>query len=194
MGTPVFLHNDEHFIYCYSKFMSEHRDNTENTGMGLVYSGHAPLEWTVSSRNLTGAQLVENEKCLRIILALSEYPAEPSEELAALERKVDITLEMVAELLRANLNLPEPVAFDIGAHDLAWDSSEPLPATGEKVDVALYLHDLYPRPLRLKGVVKSSQASRCTVALREQSEDIQLLQEKFIFLHHRRQIHQQRHT
>jgi len=169
-------------------------DSNDDTSMGLVYNGHAPLGWSSSTGNLTGQNFLDNEKCLRIILALSEYPTEPSEELAALERKVDITLEMVAELLRANMNLPDPVAFNLGASQLSWESSGSLPAGGEVIDVAIYLHDLYPRPLRLKGSVKSKQDGRCTIALNEQSEEIQQLLEKFIFLHHRRQIHQQRHA
>ena len=174
--------------------MSDHVDNTAEADMGVVYSGRIPLEWTVSTGNLSIKTLIENEKCLRIILALSEYPTEPSEELAAMERKIDITLEMVAELLRGSLDIPAYAVVDLGARELAWSSSEPLPAVGEKVDVAVYLHDLYPRPLRLKGAVKSAYEGRCVVTLVEQSEDVQHLIEKFIFLHHRRQIHQQRRS
>jgi len=174
--------------------MSENIEHPADAGLGIVYSGRVPLEWTVSTGNMSIKTLVENEKCLRTILALSEYPAEPSEELAAMERKVDITLEMVAELLRSSLDIPAYAVVDMGAREFAWSSPEPLPSPGEKVDVAVYLHDLYPRPLRLKGTVKSAQEGRCVVSMNEQSEEVQHLIEKFIFLHHRRQVHQQRRT
>ena len=174
--------------------MREHQDNNDEFGMGIVFTGRIPLEWHTSSDKLSAKALSDNEKCLRIILALSEYPTEPSEELAALERKVDITLEMVAELLRSNLDISEPVDIHLGAHELAWRSPLNLPAVGEAIELAIYLHDLYPRPLRLKGKVKASNGESCHVSLEEQSEEVQQLLEKYIFLHHRRQIHQQRHS
>lgn len=169
--------------------------STDNAGFGkaLTYTANVPLAWSVTDRQDAGALSLLNEQRLRTILNLSEYHGQDvSEEFALLERKVDITLEMVATLLRTSVDMPETKFVQLGAHELQWQETGQLPVQGTRLDVAVYLHDCYPKPLILPGTLDSVIAQTCKVSLVPQSDDVQQLLEKFIFLHHRRAIAQSR--
>jgi len=172
--------------------MSNQADEMDDFGDALAYKAHVPLEWLAvedSSPPILGSA---NEQCLQSILNLSEYHIlEHSEEttaIAMMERKLDITLQMVSELLRATLKMPSIKSVRMGAHEVSWQETSALPELNTLVDLAIYLHDLYPKPLMLRGQVKSVKSQQCVVALEAQSEEVQQLLEKLIFLHHRRSI------
>jgi len=168
--------------------MSEPADNND-FGIALTYSARAPLTWNATELPVTAAIDSKNEQSLRTILNLSEHHNnDVGEEFAALERKVDITLEMVASLLRASIDMPSEKEFQLGAHEIRWQQTSALPSPGEKLNVIIYLHELYPMPLTLAGQVRAVTQQECVVQLATQTPDVQQLLEKFIFLHHRRSI------
>jgi len=154
----------------------------------LVYSVNAPLKWQraqVPAKDLDA----DNEQCLRTLLSLSEHHnVDVDEAFTALERKVVITLEMVAMLLKANIDMPSSKALSLGAHEISWQQTNDLHELDAKIEVVMYLHDLYPKPLVLSGQVKLANVKDCRVALSEHSDEVQQFLEKFIFLHHRRAI------
>ena len=171
-------------------------DSSDNEGLGkaLSYSARAPLMWRVVDDVATADFDADNELSLRTILNLSEYhSADVAEEFAALERKVDITLEMVASLLRAATDMPEAKEFRLGAHELSWQQADALPELGTQLNIIIYLHELYSKPITLAGRVKSTTAKECVVERAAQSSEVQQLLENFIFLHHRRAIAQSKH-
>ncbi len=169
--------------------MIEHPKEESDFGKALTYSATAPLEWAHIDNTTEVDE--ENEQCLRTILSLSErHSVDVAEEIAAIERKVDITLEMVAMLLRNSIDMPATKPFQLGAHEISWQHASVLPEIGTQLVIIIYLHDLYPKPLRLTGVVTSLVGQECFVDLDAQSPDVQQLLEKFIFLHHRRAIAQ----
>ena len=175
--------------------MIESSQDDNDFGTALTYSARAPLAWVFTEDASPERFDTENEQCLRTILNLSEHHTiDVTEELAAIERKVDITLEMVAMLLKESIDMPVAKAFTLGAHEITWQPLAPLPELGVNLDIAVYLHDLYPKPLMLTGQVKSINEDRCTVALMPKSTEVQQLLEKFIFLHHRRAIAQAKNT
>jgi len=164
----------------------------DDFGDALAYKAQVPLEWTVVDDSSPSISDIANEQCLQNILNLSEHHIpENSEEttaLAMMERKLDITLQMVSELLRTTLNIPSIKSVRMGAHEVSWQETAALPELDTMVNLVVYLDDLYPKPLVLRGRVKSVESRQCVVTLDAQSEDVQQLLEKFIFLHHRRAI------
>jgi len=169
--------------------MDKSSDDTDDFGKALVYSTRAPLAWAEPGQSLSSKFDAENEQCLRVILNLSEHhTAEYTEDIAAIERKVDITMQMVAELLRASIDMPTSKDVCLGAREITWQEDATCPSVGAYLDVAVYLHELYPKPLRLRGRLSSVKNNQCKIDLEPQSEEVQQLLEKFIFLHHRRAI------
>jgi len=172
--------------------MSEQTNDRDDFGDALAYKANVPLTWSESGDASLTSFSIENEQCLQLILNLSEHhSSEHSEELtaiSALERKVDLTLQMVSELLRATIEIPSSKAVRLGAHEISWNELSALPALNTQLDISIYLHDLYPKPLRLRGHVKSVVGQECIVELEPQADEFQQLLEKFIFLHHRRAI------
>lgn len=162
--------------------------------MGISFSMSAPLAWRPAETEPGAGQYVENEKLLRVILALDEYPAEHGEELAALDFKVNVVLELLADLLTRQLDLPPAVDLRLGATELIWAGVGELPAVGEHIELSIYLHRTFPRPLLLHGRVNDVQPGRCHVYLDTLPDSLQDMFEKFIFAHHRREVALARHT
>ena len=174
--------------------MNDRVTDIDDFGDGLAYQANLPLAWSESAAVPLETFSAENEQCLHVILNLSEHhTSEQNEEntaLSMIERKVDMTLQMVAELLRASTKMPNNKELRLGAHKISWFESGELPRPGAMLDIVIYLHDLYPKPVRLRGQVKTALSQQCVVSLEPQSEDVQQLLEKFIFLHHRRAVAQ----
>lgn len=178
--------------------MTNQTDEMDDFGEALAFVANVPLAWTESDGSTFAIRSAQNEQCLQVILNLSEYHvAELGEEMNALtviEKKVDITLQIVSELLRATIDMPSTKAIRLGARKISWHEPARPPELNTTLDLDIYLHDLYPKPFRLRGQVKSVSAQQCVVELESQSEDVQQLLEKFIFLHHRRAIAQSKKT
>jgi len=171
--------------------MNDTFDEENDFGIALSYSDRAPLSWKTVADASTADFDAENELSLRTILNLSEYhSSDVSEELAVLERKVDVTMEMVASLLRASIDMPETKEFRLGAHQISWRQTSSLPELDANLNVIIYLHELYPRPVTLTGRVIAVTDQECMVELAPQAGEVQQLLEKLIFLHHRRAIAQ----
>ncbi|MCK4742501.1 MAG: hypothetical protein KAT25_01640 [Sulfuriflexus sp.] len=172
--------------------MTNQTDERDDFGDALAYSANVPLAWKESESSPIDIFFELNEQCLQTVLNLSEYHVpENSEEptaISVIERKVDITLQMVSELLRTTVDMPSIKAIRLGAHEISWHEPASLPVLNAELDLEIYLHDLYPKPFRVRGQVKTINDQQCVVGLASQSDDIQQLLEKFIFLHHRRAI------
>lgn len=164
-----------------------------NLAMGISFSMSAPLAWRLGDGDISAQLYEENEMLLRVILALDEYPAEHSEELAALDFKVNIILELLGDLLTHQMDLPDAVALTMGGTELVWTGEGSLPATGEHIELLIYLHRTFPRPLILRGQVSDIQGDSCHVRLDPLPDALQEMFEKFIFAHHRREVAHARH-
>lgn len=175
-------------LSCYNDTMID----DDMLGTGLAYKARLPFSWMLAEPVLSGVH-EENEKNLRIILALSEYPPEHSEEFAALDFKINIVLELLADLVTHQRTLPPPAEVRLGADGLAWVSPDDnCPGVGDKITVSLYLNPGYPRPLVLQGTVENCADGRCQMIFSDQPDGVQVILEKYIFQQHRRQIAQAR--
>jgi len=175
---------------------------------GLVLRDVLPLGWEDADAGSRGelqiAQLNEaNESVLRVVALLEEHRSEAGEdhhggvstELARLDNKMNMLLDLVNRLLRFHISLPDSVPVVLGVTTLEWESKA-APQTGSSITVQLYLHPSYPIPLGLPATVHAVEGQkghqRVQVTFEGLSEPVRDGLEKLIFRHHRRAVAQAR--
>ncbi len=169
---------------------------------GLSFEASLPFAWRVLDAVPDAAHLAYwneyNEAALRSMAALDEYTNQPPEEyatqghdLARLEFKVNLMLDLIGQLLAQQMLLPETVWLKVGSRGIEWTSTQ-VPAAGEPLLLQLYLTPSYPRPLELPATVVKCDTltvgARCTAVFVGCSEIVQDWLEKLIFRHHRRRV------
>ena len=167
---------------------------------GLFCEINLPLEWIPVAESTAISPSLDraNQNCLRIILGLDDVVHETaddavdlSHDLQRLDFKVNILLELVAQLVTQNVHLPPSTELKLGPGVLQWLSVD-APTTGQTVQVKLYPDQRFPSPLVLSGTVVdvSAVGNRHQVQLEfdQQPELTQELLEKYIFRCHRRHI------
>ncbi len=180
--------------------------STSTLGRGVVYETRIPLTWKALKAMPDPSQLLSlndhNETVLRTVLSLEEIGTEHSEEgsgssqeLTRIEAKLNLTLNLVGQLLSAQSTIPPKVTATLSADSLEWSGGK-LPSEGQALLLEIYLHPSYPRPLRLVGMTSKGSAQEgaatCRVVFEGLSEAVQDVLEKLIFRHHRRAIAQAR--
>ncbi len=174
-------------------------------GEGLVYEDILPLRVCEVEAEIPAPRLLSiqesNEEILRIIAALDEHhhaegtdedAAHHSQDLVRIESKLDLLLDMVANMLSHQLAIPPELPVRLNAHAIQWRQAGPPPAEGRRVLLDLYLHRKYPRPLVLPGRVASVEQDQddylAVVRFEGMSEAVQNWLEKLIFRQHRRSV------
>lgn len=169
---------------------------------GLVYEGHLPLAWKPLSALPADTELAgleyANSEVLRTIFALESHVGELSEDtegkspdLARLDFKVNLLLDLVGQLLSKQLIIPDSRELTLMADGLCWQESD-VPPQDSLLRIELYLNLRYPRPLVLHGQVRETQDRRVAVEFCGQGESVREGLERFIFVHHRRAVAQSR--
>lgn len=169
---------------------------------GLVYQGSVALRWREAEGVADAeeeARLAEsNEHTLRVLLTLDgptpeagDESAELNQNLARLEFKLNLTLDMVGELLSYYHDTPAPVSVRLGAQGLAWKAGRALPAQQQGY-VEIYLNTRYPRPVilavRVQEVKKLPDGFEISALFGNIGAAVRELLQKIIFRHHRRSI------
>ncbi len=175
---------------------------TETTEFGgLFCEVNCPLDLSLikARGTITPSVDLANQNCLSVILGLDEAVHEHADEsleishdLQRLDFKVNVILELVAQLVSQNIELPPSADLKLGSHALQWISSE-LPAQlGQLLQVKLYLDKRFSFPLTLSGQVvdvrQVGNSNQVQLELDPQTEQTQELLEKYIFRCHRRHI------
>ena len=167
----------------------------------LAFQDVLPVLWRPSPGPLdadTAAGLADrNLQVLQAWDAMEEHgPVEKPDEntpyaadLMRLERKMNVLLDLVGQILAANRPRPIPAAVRFNALGAAWRGAPPLPEAGAQGVLEVYLHDCIAQPLRLAGrvtnVTPDGNVKARFVPLGEAVAD---LIEKMAFRRHRRQI------
>ncbi len=173
-------------------------------GEGLVYEDEVPLRLSELEAEIGPARLLSiqecNEEVLRAIAALDEHHGEGGEEdalhhgqdLARIESKLDLLLDMVSHMLAEQLSLPPAVPVRLSAVGIQWYQAGQLPPQGRRVLLDLYLHRKFLKPLVMPGQVVQVQTQdgggQVTVVFEDMPETVRNWLEKLIFRQHRRSI------
>ncbi len=173
------------------------------TESGLSYINVLPVEWyPLSSEqdDVIDRYLQSNESLLNAINDLEDHHVTESadehslvmQEVARLDRKLDLILDMLGSLLSQHQKIPPAVPVTLAIEQVQWESTEP-PEQKIHVEVRIYISQEYPMPLVISGYVTqvtAGSAGRSLVAV--QLDTLPDLVEnnlnKLIFRHHRRSI------
>jgi hypothetical protein len=170
---------------------------------GLTCEEEMPFEWTVvedlPGEQQLAAQHVSNEALIRACEALEETHrageefSELAHELARIESKLNLVLELLGEWLRAHGELPPRRVLRFNATGLEWQAPEGPPA-GALVQLRLHLCPAFPRPLQLHGEVQHSEPGtgsvHTVVRFTGIPEGVADGLERLIFRRHRREVAQ----
>jgi Atypical PilZ domain, cyclic di-GMP receptor len=162
----------------------------------LAYEEVLPVNWSPLAAAVdatTAAGFSErNVRLLQALAAIEDHgvcdkPDESTPDLARLDFKINLLLDLVGQLLVANRPRPVAVPIRFNAHGAVWRPPLP-PAAGPGI-AEIHLRDFLAEPLRLVGTVaKVSPEGEATVCFAPVGEPVAALLERLIFRHHRRQV------
>jgi hypothetical protein len=167
----------------------------------LAFQGVLPVLWRPFQGTLdadTAASLTDrNQQVLQAWDALEEHgPVEKPDEnspyaadLMRLERKMNLLLDLVGQILATNRPRPTPASVRFNALGAVWRGAAPLPETGAQGTLEVYLHECLAQPLRLPGrVTNVTPDGNVKARFLPLGESVADLIEKMAFRRHRRQI------
>jgi len=169
---------------------------------GLSFSDNCSIDWRVVDHALDDEHLSRvndsNEFFLRAVAALGTVTGEHNEEEAALsaeierlDRKINLVLDLVSQLVYEQMEIPERCRVTISARDIAWRETSPPPA-GDVLFVRAYIQHGTPKPLCFYGEVTSTDRDArdgmCRVRYLGLSAAVENWLDKLIFRHHRREV------
>ena len=174
---------------------------------GLFFEDMLPLEWRRLDAEPDEAYLAHlndsNDNMLRMLAIMEERVQDKADEgqslnaeIARLEAKVNLLLDMAGQILANHLLLPDQTPARLGARGIEFATTDP-PTRNERVLISVYLYERYPRPLEVVGSVFSvddtgNGAFWVRVKFEKMSPAVQDWLEKFIFRRHRRLVAQSR--
>lgn len=169
---------------------------------GLSFSDNISIDWRLVEDQPDEEKLAlvneSNEGFLRAVSALGAFSSESSEdevslsgEIARLDLKVNLLLDLVSQLIYKQLEIPERTEVTISSTEVEW-SAPSVPAPDATVFVQVYIQHGTPKPLCFYGKVISGAADysdgRAIVQYLGLSGSAQSWLDKLIFRHHRRAI------
>lgn len=167
----------------------------------IAYEGDLPFAWTPLPQPPGEAELARlhesNLTVLGVAAARDErHRAEnaedgvPPPELAWIDAKLNLLLELVGTLLARERALPPARAVRLNAYGVAWEDAAAAPAPGTHGIVALHLDACPAVPLRLPGRIAALVPGdlRRVVLFRELPAPLQEAIERLVFRDHRRRV------
>lgn len=174
----------------------------DNSDEGLLYEGSLPISFKRLECFPEEGQLAlineKNEHFLKTSLIRHESTEldehdEISLELRRQDLKINLLLDLVAELLVQQKQLPPAAMLKFTATNLEYKNDTDTYQAGEKLEIALYIAPSLPRALLLYGEVLTADNDGSTsIGFVGVSQVVQDWLEKFIFRHHRRIVAQGR--
>lgn len=178
---------------------------------GLAYRDNISIAWRAISHELDSQHLAHvnasNEEFLRAVSVIGDAGGqkqkEPPEvtgvvgqEIARLDLKLNLLLDLVGTLVYHNLDIPDTSPVRVSSAGVAWRGD--VPAPGMTIYLELYIQRGLPKPLCCYGEVVSTAeehaAGTARVRFKGLSGAAHAWLEKLIFRHHRREVAYQRST
>ena len=176
--------------------MDTHQSSSD---MGLTFKAQLPLRWRVIE-DIENYNPPRNDRFLHVIPILDESESHvveskaPSADIARLETKLDLVLEMLGEVFQQRKPLPKQIPFQLSAKGITWLEAE-APAKGSHVELQLYLAPELFIPLYLSAQVTMVEdmgnIHRTQASFLPMDETLQEWLEKYIFRQHRREVAKQ---
>jgi hypothetical protein len=176
------------------------------SGEGLSYSDNISVAWRPVDYPLDKTHLARvnasNEEFLHAVSVIGDgAPKEATEvagpvgqEIARLDLKVNILLDLVGTLIYHELDIPDTSPVRVSSAGVAWRGNVPEP--GGRIFLELYIQRGLPKPLCCYGEVVSSAeeyaAGKARVRFIGLTGAALSWLEKLIFRHHRREVAFQR--
>jgi hypothetical protein len=169
----------------------------------LAYGDALPMRWQPLAASLDPLQVASwmehNLRLLQACAALEEYGGgtdKPDEvassypsELARLDLKINLLLDLVGQLMVEQRPRPPAVALRFNAIGATWRVAGTPPRPRERGTLEIYLRECLAQPLRLIGeIVSIGSDSTVKVRFEYPGEAVADLIEKLAFRRHRRQI------
>jgi hypothetical protein len=180
---------------------------------GLRWCANLTLSWAVLEAMPGAAELAaqadDNLRVLRNVAMLEDFaPAlddthfTTGSDLARMERKLDLLLELMQHRVGAEVARPPTTAVSLAGDGIEW-CGDVMPAPGALVCTSFHLSAAYPGPIRLIGEVAGARAGdasgdgegscdRVRVDFRGHGEEVRDAIDKHVFRQHRREIAAQR--
>jgi len=111
---------------------------------------------------------------------------EVDSELQRIEHKVNLILQMLAQMMQANSNIPDKTIIRLGTDEIAW--YHPDAKVDQNYRVTLYLNEDHCLPINMLVRTKKIQAGWCHARIEQQRADEQSAWEHWVFRQHRRSI------
>ncbi len=178
-------------------------DSGDGDGDGLAYSDNIAISWKAFSHELDQTHLAmvnaSNEEFLRAVSVVGDAGGQPelpesagvvAQEIARLDLKLNLVLDLVATLIYNQLDIPDTTPVKVAASGVSWRGDVPPP--GGRVYLELYIQRGLPKPLCCYGEVVSSDEEYAAGSARVRFIGLtgaaRSWLEKLIFRHHRREI------
>ncbi len=169
----------------------------------LAIEDELPFVWRIAAAKNTYAE--SNARILQVCLALDDQaPIDKVEdqsqgnELARLDLKVNLLLDLVGRLLLQNQSRPVSTRVRFNSRGASWKSADVgntsntmqsvAPKLNERGVFEVYLHNCLIDPLRLPGRIESVDADRVQVEFDRSAEQVVNLIDKLTFRRHRRRV------
>jgi len=183
-------------------------DSLQQTPTGLAYTDNVSIAWRKIDHALDQKHLAmvnaSNEEFLRAVSVIGEAGSAKesqessasgiAQEVARLDLKVNLLLDLVGTLVYHQLDIPETSPVRVSAMGVAWKGNVPEP--GVTIYLELYIQRGLPKPLCCYGEVVSSAedfaAGTAKVRFTGLTGAAKSWLEKLIFRHHRREVAYQR--
>lgn len=170
---------------------------------GITYQASLPLSWGEVPQPTLATLIASrhsNIALLRTLAALEasvperdhELDTHAAKALERLETKLDIALNMLAQLAARDISMPATTPIVLGARQVEWHGNTPQPAQGQYVAITLYLSPRLPQPLRLYSRIVVSENGRCLAKFLDQDAEFDEWMTRTLFRYHRRGL-QARH-
>ena len=176
--------------------------NVYDSAEALAYRDSLPLSWTLLAEPPSGHSLERqgetNVNVLARVVSLEDRHSlageegELEKEIGRLNDKMDLLIELVAQLARERLQLPPVVELLLSARTLVWMPVVDVPLLGSRVMIALYLNPCIAEPLRLPAVIERCENRQVHARFEHPSESCQSALEQHVFLRHRRSVAENR--
>lgn len=177
--------------------------NSPSSGSdGLAFTDNISIDWLPVEQTPDEARLAmvneSNETFLRAVSVVGAFAGELSEEevgisqeIARLDLKMNLLLDLVSQLIYQQADIPPKTEVTVSSEAIEWRGDN-IPGPGATVFVKAYIQHGTPKPLCFYGeVISDGEAFAAGIARVRYlglSDSAQSWLDKLIFRHHRREV------